>query len=512
MLFFLVACAIETSLKSQEPPVSGRGDAEEDVVAQPPDTGAILSDTSGAADSASVPEDEVPPSDTGTVDTGTPDTDVPDTDSPDLPDDDTPPPTSTMDPCPDAPDIDCPVDILDASACTRGVAAWLPSGRTFGDFQDALDAARAGDTVAVCAGTVRGNWVVRTRDLTVRGYGAATTTLDGGGTGVTLYVEAANLVVSDLTVTGGYTEGFGGGIGAENTDLRLCAAAVTDNEAAFGGGVYVAKGTLEVEGGTFSGNTARTDGGAVGTALGTGPTLVTIVGATFEGNESTYSGGAIFADIQGGVAVYGTTFVGNSTGYEGGAVSFNGFTGGAGACFVDTTFTANHADYAGGAVSSNGWGSMSFGYEGCLFDGNTADFGGGAIAYQQWGTDVSVTVDTLFTGNRSGDHGGAIDLSGGWGVLDASFYQTTFDGNSALLAGAIQAGGVGTEILRIVDGAVTANRASWAGGVYIDATTTVEVVNVDFGTGVTDNGPDDVIGYTGWGAASSFTCSGASCR
>lgn len=508
MVLWILACAVETNLKPTAP-------AGPDA---PP-----VEDAAEPTDSADAPDDEVPPTDSGEVDPGTPDTGMPDTgvpdtappdtappdtDSPEVPDDDSVPPTSTTDPCPDAPDIDCPVDIVDASACSSGVVAWLPSGRTFSDFQDALDAARAGDTVAVCAGTVRGNWVVRTRDLTIRGYGAATTTLDGGGTGVTLNVEAANLVVSDLTVTGGYTEGFGGGIGAENTDLRLCAAAVTDNEAAFGGGVYVAKGTLEVEGGTFSGNTARTDGGAVGT----GATLVTIVGATFEGNESTYSGGAMFANIEGDVAVYGTTFDGNVTGYEGGAVSFNGYTAGTGACFVDTTFTANHADYAGGAVSSNGWGSMSFGYEGCLFDGNTADFGGGAIAYQQWGTDVSVTVDTLFTGNRSGDHGGAIDLSGGWGVLDASFYQTTFDGNSALLAGAIQAGGVGTEILRIVDGAVTSNRASWAGGVYIDATTTVEVVNVDFGTGVTDNGPDDVIGYTGWGAASSFTCSGASCR
>jgi hypothetical protein len=190
----------------------------------------------------------------------------------------------------------------------------------------------------------------------------------------------------------------------------------------------------------------------------------------------------------------------------------NGYAGADGACFVDTTFTANESDYAGGAVSSNGWGPMTFGYEGCTFDGNYAAFGGGAITYQNWGSDTSVTVDSTFTGNESGDHGGALDLSGGWGVLDATFYGTTFDGNTAPLAGAIQAGGVGTERVLLVDSAVTGNVARWTGGIYIDTSSTIDARNTDFGSGASDNAPDDINGSPAWGAASTFTCTGGVCR
>jgi hypothetical protein len=212
------------------------------------------------------------------------------------------------------------------------------------------------------------------------------------------------------------------------------------------------------------------------------------------------------------MGVHDSTFVDNRTGYEGGAVAVNGNTFGDGACFVDTTFSANVADYAGGAVSSNGWGAMDFGYEGCTFDSNYAAFGGGAVAYQQWGLDTSVTVDTTFTGNSAGDHGGAVDLSGGWGVLDASFYATTFDGNTALLAGAIQAGGVGTERVLLVDSAVVSSTARYGGGIFIDASSTVEARNVDFGSGATDNRPEDIYGTPPRGAGETFTCAGGVCR
>lgn len=170
------------------------------------------------------------------------------------------------------------------------------------------------------------------------------------------------------------------------------------------------------------------------------------------------------------------------------------------------------ADYAGGAVSSNGWGTMTFGYEGCNFDGNHAEFVGGAVAYQQWGSDISVTVNSTFTGNTSGAHGGAVALSGGWGVLDASFYTTTFVGNTALLAGAIQAGGVGTERVLLVDSVVTSNFANVAGGIFIDGTSTIDARNVDFGAGATDNRPEDVNGSPAWGAAATFTCVAGVCR
>ncbi len=503
MLFLLAACTFETGITSGTPDVGSAAEAGRSDTAPTVDTGWVPADTGEASDSAQ--PDETPATDTATADTGTPETDPPDTDTA-VPD--TGPPYLGPDPCAESPVIDCPVDVLDASACTVGVAAWLPTGRTYADVQSALDAATAGDTVAVCPGTWTGTLRVSTPDLVVRGYGAGTTTLDGAGRGTTLEVLASRLTVVDLRVTGGTTAGSGGGIRADKSDLRLCSVTVDGNEAGSGGGVYVGMGSLEVADSRFDGNTADYQGGAIDA----GSALLSIVGGQFEANASGYAGGAVFGAVEGGMGVYTTTFVDNRTGYEGGAVAVNGSTSGAGACFVDTVFTGNEADYAGGAVSSNGWGAMTFGYETCTFDGNYAAFGGGAIAYQQWGTDTSVTVSTSFTGNVAGDHGGAIDLSGGWGILDAAFHDTIFDANAALLAGAIQAGGVGTERVLLVDSTVTANSASWAGALYIDGTTTVDVRNTDFGSGTSDNVPEDIYGAPPWGAGATFTCVGGVCR
>ncbi len=324
-----------------------------------------------------------------------------------------------------------------------------------------------------------------------------------------LTLKAAGARIAELTVTRGVNPtGSGGGITAGWSDVVLCDVTVTGNSAYNGGGVYVADGSLAIEGGRFEANDAMYQGGAIDG----GQTLVTVVGASFDTNTAGYAGGGIFTAVEGGLAVYDATFDGNRTGYEGGAVASNGSTMGDGACFVDTTFTSNVADYAGGAVSSNGWGTMTFGYEGCTFDGNHAAFVGGAVAYQQWGSDISVTVNSTFTGNTSDAHGGAVALSGGWGVIDASFYTSTFVGNTAPLAGAIQAGGVGTERVLLVDSVVNSNFANVAGGIFIDGTSVIDARNVDFGTGATDNRPEDVNGSPAWGAAATFSCAAGVCR
>lgn len=513
LLTVLLACGVESNLKALRPDADGAVD----TAAPPPttDTGGLgggPDGEDGGADTDLGTDGSDGSDGTDGSDGGPPDDTAPQVDT--APPEDTGEPTPedpypSVDPCDDAPDIDCPVDVLDPTPCTGAVAAWLPSGATHSTVQSALDDALPGDTVAICDGRWVGTLTVSTPNLTLRGYGAATTTLDAAGAGTVLTVETTGTTVADLTITGGQTAGAGGGILAGSTTLRLCALTVTGNESLYtGGGVSIAGGLLEVEGGTFSDNRAGYAGGAVDTNAA----LSTVVGASFTDNAADYAGGAIFSNSTGDLEIYASTFTTNRTGYEGGAISLNGSSGGGGACLVDTTFTGNFADYAGGALSSNGWGAVAFGYEDCTFEANSATYIGGAISYQQWGSDTSVTVSTVFRDNVSGVNGGAVDLTGGWGVLDASFYDTTFDGNRAALGGAIQAGGVGTEIVRLVDSSVLSNTATSSGGaIFIDSSTTVEATNVDFGTAATDNRPDDIPGGAGWSTAATFRCAAGVC-
>lgn len=517
MLFaLLIACGVESTLK----PLGDNAPAPTDTgaaPAPPTDTAGFGggADSPGGSDGAG-PSDDGSPDDGGSSDggssdggagddgggDGTVDTAPPDTGTPEDP-------SPSVDPCADAPEIDCPVDVLDPSPCASGVAAWLSSGSTHSTVQAALDDALPGDTVAICPGTWSGGLTVSTRGLILRGYGPTSTVLDGAGVGSTLTVSAPDVTVADLGVTGGSTAGSGGGILGQGGALRLCALDIAGNTAAYeGGGVYHSGGTLEVSGGTIDANTAGYQGGGIAAAAST----AILVGPSFSDNAANYAGGGLFADTAGSLALYDATFTDNRTGYEGGAIAFNGSFAGPGACIVDTTFTANFADYAGGALSSNGWGSMSYSYERCTFSANTASVIGGAIAYQQWGTDLSVTVSSSFLGNVANIYGGAISLTGGWGLLDASFYDTTFDANRAgAEGGAIHAGGVGTEVVRLTDSAVTANTAGRAGAIAIDVTSTVEVTNVDFGAASTDNAPDDIPGFSGWGAGASFRCATGVC-
>jgi predicted outer membrane repeat protein len=517
MLILLAACLFETNLSADRTNAETPIDRDTNDTAWPTDSGKVDEPTDDETDAAvdetdaavdetddtSPPDDSEEPDDTAPPDdTGRPPDDVVDTGTAPTPE----PPSVTDDPCADAPTIDCPTSVLDPTPCTDSVAAWLPSGATYTDVQAALDDAASGDTVAICPGTWLGTFVVKTDDLTIRGYGD-TSVLDGNGTEATLTVVPDTVTVADLTITGGASAGFGGGISASDADVKLCTVDVTGNTAPSGGGLYVGTGSIEVYNSRFSENEALSDSGG---AIYSSYADITVLDSDLERNASLYGGGAIVTGDGLVIAVYGSTFTQNTTGYEGGGVAMYAGWYGSNACFVESAFTENNADYAGGAVSSNGFGIMTTGYESCMFEGNTAVYVGGAIAYQQWVRDVSSTVDSTFTANSAGQ-GGAISLAGGWGELYAAFYRTKFDSNTASLAGAIQAGGVGTETVLLYDGSVTSNTATWAGGIYIDTTTTIEATNVDFGSGSTDNEIDDVYGYTGWGAGATFSCSGGIC-
>lgn len=126
---------------------------------------------------------------------------------------------------------------------------------------DAIAAAVAGDQLAAI-GTCTGNFTLD-KNLTLTGISQKkfpTPTLDGNQAGTTLVVRNATVTLTNLTITGGATIDYGGGIFNNFGTLTLDSSTVSENKAmgrtADGGGIFNNNGTLLLLNSTVSGNTA----------------------------------------------------------------------------------------------------------------------------------------------------------------------------------------------------------------------------------------------------------------
>ena len=165
-------------------------------------------------------------------------------------------------------------------------------------LQEAIDAAKRGDTLTLCAGTWRlTKTVTISKTLTLIGAGAGQTILDGGNAvGVINVDRDPDATLQDLTITKGKAQ-IGAGIYSWG-NLMLLGVSVSGNTASSqGGGIFVDRGlaTLD-EGSRVSGNTARSGGGIY---INYGSSLAlkdgSVVGGTGgEGNAASSNGGGIF--------------------------------------------------------------------------------------------------------------------------------------------------------------------------------------------------------------------------
>ncbi|MEE8603360.1 cell wall-binding repeat-containing protein [Euzebya tangerina] len=297
-----------------------------------------------------------------------------------------------------------------------------------------------------------------------------TAPLAGGGienTGGTVTVTDTDF--SDNVATGVPAAGNGGAVHAAGGSTTITGGTVQDNTAVEGAGLWLAAGTMDVDGVTFTQNTttgteADMGGGAIFNQAGG---TISVTDSSFDSNTATNgaaSGGAIILVDDGtSITVTDSSFDDNAANRAGGAIEV---AAGTSATIIDSDFTAN--DVAAGANPGNGgaihsgngtvsvtggtaagntateggafWNSTGdFVVEAVTFDGNTtagtaADMGGGAIFNQGAGT---VAVEgSNFTGNTATEgaaSGGAIIV-----VDDGSTVTvegSTFDGNSANRAG-----------------------------------------------------------------------------
>ena len=390
-----------------------------------------------------------------------------------------------------------------APGCDATTAA-LVDGVPYATIGEGVTAATSGATVDVCPGDWPANLVV-TGDFTLRGAGSDATALDGGGEGTVVFVEAgAQLVISGLTVHGGYAED-GGGLYVEGV-VEASGLVVEGNLASGdGGGVALNGGELSWTGGRIGHNTAHGSGGGIYQKGGS----LTVVDADISGNYSR-GGGGVYA-TEGITTVEDVRLqdnvVGSGTGggafAQGGTVVVRGVTvtgnyardsaGGmyCADCSVSDVVATGNVSSSGGGICMNG-GSLTT----SVIAGNDAISGGGVYVFNN-----GLVQDTEITANQA-VYGGGVQSGG------ATLTRVTLSGNRAVDGGGLYL----YDDTTLQDTTVTGNLADRGGGAWLELGVLTSLTS-DWGTGADDNVPDDVASElsseASYGAGASFTCDAA---
>ena len=237
----------------------------------------------------------------------------------------------------------------DCDVCERGCR--------YASLQPAIDAAKAGDTIRICAGDYKSNRsVIIGRNLTLLGAGVEKTSLQGGGF-VRVLDLAPNVVVTlrDLTVSGGVetqaARGGGGGILVRNAGtLTLERCRVAGNAAPTGGGIGLrsASALTLIESDVIA-NAATSGGG--GLYVDEGATARLKAGSRVSDNTCRIFGGGI--ELIGGTAILeaGSGVTGNEAGIHGGGI--DAASGSIVTLEANSRVTDNSAGQDGGGLFAN---------------------------------------------------------------------------------------------------------------------------------------------------------------
>ena len=207
-------------------------------------------------------------------------------------------------------------------------------------LQAAVDAAAAGDTIKLCAGTFSGAEIGV--DVDVEGNGDDTI-LTRMSTGITAAETTGRViripperrvVLRDLQITGGLAElGIGAaaarGGGIENAgNLRLTRVAVTDNEAIdLGGGIYNGvAAVLTLESSVVRRNRTRSVNGDGAGIYNDSNGQVILTDSIIELNTAGRNGGGIYTAPGGVVTLTATRVTTNTAGGGGGGIFNDGGT------------------------------------------------------------------------------------------------------------------------------------------------------------------------------------------
>ena len=261
----------------------------------------------------------------------------------------------------------------------------------------ALSRALPGDTIHLASGTYHEAGLRVAQAVAIAGDGAATTRLDGQGRGPLLTVTGGGALTLDgLTLSGGSGR-RGGAIAVEaGGQLVMRRAALLDNAADWGGGLYVVGGAATIEDSRLAENTAE-GGGAVFAAAGT----LTIVRTDVADNTADVGGG-LFVGPAADVTLARATVSGNAARFGGGAYVQGAFHS------LNSLWRDNEASARGGGLFGDGGAAL---LEHTAWLGNGAAVGGGIA-----GRGTLRLRNSLIAHSRGGDC--AATLTGSDNLLD----------------------------------------------------------------------------------------------
>ncbi len=267
-------------------------------------------------------------------------------------------------------------------------------------------------------------------------------TVSGGGKSTVFAIDSGvTASISGLTITGGSTTGFGGGVLNDGT-VTLSTCIVSGNSASnSGAGLYNSSfATLTLNYSTVSGNTASKNGGGLYNK-GT----LTLNNSTVSGNTAKSGGGGLYN--KGTIELLtDSTVSGNTASKNGGGLYNKGTI----TLMTDSTVSGNSATNGGGLYNRSG-GSATLTY--CTVAGNSASSAGGGVFSKGTATLTNCTV----AGNSASSAGGGI-----------------LNGATAALTNCTVAG----------------NSASSGGGIFNNSTTSATLGNTIVATNTATTGPD----------------------
>ena len=286
-----------------------------------------------------------------------------------------------------------------SGVCQARIITVDPNGSTdHATIQAAIDAAHAGDTVTVRAGTYVENITLK-RGVPIVGAGFKETTIDGGGKGPVVTAENVDSTaeLEGFTITNGSAEN-GGGIRCIRSSPTIAHCIFTRNRAfGFGGGMYNQNSSPTLSHCTFSENSAvqaSSGGGGVYNVNDSSPILTD---CSFENDRARLGFGGALANVGNSrPKLSNVTFSANEA-VRGGAIRNES---GSDPNLQGTTFSANQAKSHGGAIDNL---NSNPRIAGCVFSANTA-FYGGAIFNDNSSPEV---VGCTFSANGAGSTGAA---------------------------------------------------------------------------------------------------------
>ena len=372
--------------------------------------------------------------------------------------------------------------VLPTRAATINVETLDDSNPSSCTLRDAISAANTNGAFLGCTAGDAGQDTIRflvtgtinlgsplpslSSNITINGPGSANLVISGGGSSV-LNVSGTGVIISGLTLTGGNSASFGGGLWVTGSgEAQASNLLITANNAVDGGGIANG-GTLVLS------NSSVTNNISTGSSYGAGGIYnfgtLTLSNVTVNNNSTNLSGGGIYNHLAGTLTISNSTVANNSIGVDGaglynaGTISaivgttFNNNVGAANGGGINSTtgFTLTESAVTNHTASNSGGGIYAFPSVTVIdstISGNTAtaNFGGGIYS----GT-VTVTRSTI-SGNTSGTAGGGLDAS------TYNITNSTLSGNSSGFGGAAYLGGGNT--LTAVNSTISGNSATTEGG------------------------------------------------